>query len=305
MKNKILETVEYKIFEKDIDDLFCFITDFSNLLNLNGRIEVFITKNGNFIFDTSLLRSASKTLQSIKQCSSIGSFSDANTLVRKFRDDLFQYLYILTITKKRIPFFEEDFKDLKIENTEECINALSNFRLKDVLTDDEKAVEAWMRNLVKDLPDSIKKKFNFQNYLNVLSQNSEIKKILIDYNLQKYWDYLRTTLNDFVHNNGIIYSNQNLFGDTEQNLDINLKNIVYRTSFILSFFLITILMIDSSLISSTDYIDQLESGLNPTENSQYYIAPFVQDFLDQYVDQLHPDLKQYLKDNNINGMKID
>ena len=64
-------------------------------------------------------------------------------------------------------------------------------------------------------------------------------------------------------------------------------------------------MIDSSLISSTDYIDQLESGLKPTENSQYCIAPFVQDFLDKYVIQLHPDLKQYLKDNNINGMKID
>jgi hypothetical protein len=304
MKN-ITATDEYKTFEKEIDELSSFTNDFSILLDLNGRIEVFITKNGCFNFDTCLLKSASKTLQSVKQCCAIGSFSDANTLVRKFRDDLIQYLYILSVIKTRKPFIEDDLKDIKIENTEECIKALLNVRLEDTLTDDEKAIEAWLRNLVSNLTKPEKNKLGFKNYFNVLSDNCDIKKILVDYNLEKYWDYLRNTLNDFVHNNGQLFSNQNIFGDLKQNLDVNLKNINYRISFILSFFLIILMMVDPSLISSTDYIDQLECGLDPTENSQYDIAPFVQDFLDQYVVQLHPDLKQYLKENNIYGMKID
>jgi hypothetical protein len=64
-------------------------------------------------------------------------------------------------------------------------------------------------------------------------------------------------------------------------------------------------MIESSLISSTDYIDHLDCNMEPPKDSQYFVASFVQDFIDKKVATLHPELKQYLKDNNINGMKIE
>lgn len=64
-------------------------------------------------------------------------------------------------------------------------------------------------------------------------------------------------------------------------------------------------MVDSTLISSTDYINHLDCNLEPPEDSQYFIASFIQDFIDSKVSKLHPELKQYLKDNNINGMKIE
>jgi hypothetical protein len=64
-------------------------------------------------------------------------------------------------------------------------------------------------------------------------------------------------------------------------------------------------MVESSLISSTDYIDHLDGGLEPPENSQYFIANFIQDFIDTKVIKLHPALKQYLKENNNHGMKIE
>ncbi|MDP3443705.1 MAG: hypothetical protein Q8T08_12670 [Ignavibacteria bacterium] len=64
-------------------------------------------------------------------------------------------------------------------------------------------------------------------------------------------------------------------------------------------------MVDSSLISSTDYIDHLDCNLEPPEDSQYSIAGFIQDYIDIKIHKLHPELKQYLIDNNINGIRIE
>ncbi len=64
-------------------------------------------------------------------------------------------------------------------------------------------------------------------------------------------------------------------------------------------------MVDPSLIMSTDYIDYLDSNLEPPKDSQYNIAKFVQDFIDLKISKLHPELKNYLKDYNIYGMKIE
>ena len=69
--------------------------------------------------------------------------------------------------------------------------------------------------------------------------------------------------------------------------------------------MVTLLMIHSSLISSTDYVDYLDCGLEPPEDCQYIVAPFVQDFINKKVARLHPELKQYLKDNNNYKMKIE
>lgn len=50
-----------------------------------------------FCIGTSNFLSAIKTLENILFCSERAAFSDANVLLRKYRDDLFQYLYFLKI----------------------------------------------------------------------------------------------------------------------------------------------------------------------------------------------------------------
>ena len=141
--------------------------------------------------------------------------------------------------------------------------------------------------------------------MRVLKQNQSIVQILNKYNLTEYWETLRKRLNDYVHNNGINFSSQNNIKANDKYLERHLKNINIRTSYISSFFIVTLLMIDSSLISSTDYIDHLDCGLEPPEDSQYFVAPFMQDFIDTKIAKLNPELKQYLKDNNIHGMKFE
>lgn len=46
-----------------------------------------------FLIGTSNFLSARKTRENILFCCERASFSDANALLRKYRDDLFQYLY--------------------------------------------------------------------------------------------------------------------------------------------------------------------------------------------------------------------
>ena len=302
---QITETEEFKAFAKEIDFLTEFVYDLSELISVYGRIISYNTDKGFYNFDTSLIDSSVQTLRSIKLCCSIGSFSDANTLTRKLRDDLIQYVYILNIINLRKPFLEESIQNIKIDNAEDFAKSFLNLEFNPNFTEDEQAVSAWFHNAVSDLKYSVKKKLEFENYMNVLKQNKNISHILISYNLQKYWENLRIKLNNYVHNNGTQYSLHNFVSADNKNLATHLKNVNYRTSYITSFFLILLLMVESSLIASTNYIDHLDCGLEPPQDSQYFIASFIQNFIDTKITTLHPELKKYLIDNNINGMKIE
>jgi hypothetical protein len=302
---QIIETEDFVEFSTEIDYLINFFDDFSELVSCYGRVISFITDKEHFTLNTVLIDSATQTLKSIKSCCSIGSFSDANTLIRKLRDDLIQYIYILSVVISRKPFFEEDLKDLDIHNPEKFTETFLNLRINNYLNEDEQAISAWFSNSVSDLNRQVKKKLEFENYMKVLKQNENINKILIDHNLQEYWEILRKKLNDYVHNNGSKFSAQNNVKSFDEELSIHLKNITIRTSYISSLFLSLLLMVDSAIIMSSDYIDHLDCNIEPPEESQYFIANFIQEFIDTKVTRLHPELKQYLKDNNINGMKIE
>lgn len=304
-ERQIGETEEFKIFEEDIDYLAEFFNGLSELIFFNGRSISFFSDKEFYTLNTALIDSSAQTLKSIKLCCSIGSFSDANTLIRKLRDDLIQYTYILSIINLRKPFLEESIKNFNTDSPEELASSILNLQWNNTLTGDEQAITGWFRNTVSDLKGSIRNKLNFENYMVVLKQNANISQILTKYNLQEYWETLRKRLNNYVHNNGTSFSSHNFISVKDKNLKTHLKNINVRTSFVSSFFLVLLLMIESSLISSTDYIDHLDCDMEPPKDSQYLIASFVQDFIDKRVSKIHPELMQFLKDNNIHGMKIE
>lgn len=303
--NQIIETEGFKTFAEDIDYLTEFFSDLSELIFFNGRIITFFSVNECYLLNTALIKSSAQTLRNIKLCCSIGAFSDANTLIRKLRDDLIQYVYILNIINDRKPFLGESLKNFKTDSPEDFVKSLSNLQYNNNLTDDEQAVTAWFKNSVSDLPFRLKGKLGFKNYMIALKQNSKIAHILTEYKLHGYWKALSGTLNNYVHNNGTSFSSNNFISANNKDLETHLKNISTRTSYVSSFFLIVLLMIESSIISSTDYIDYLDCNMKPPEDSQFSIAVFVQDFIDKKVSKIHPELKQYLKDNNIQGMRID
>lgn len=303
-KKVIGNTELFKNFEGKFDKNIEFLESFSNLILFSGRIISFFKDAKMYTVNTALLDNAKQTLKSIKMCCSIGSFADANTLIRRLRDDLVLYIYILDVANKRKPFIEEDLKNFKVEEIEELKNAVSKIRFNPTVTDDEKAVGAWLSNTVEELPRNIKMKLSFENYMKFLGQNENIVKILEDYKLQGYWETLRHKLNNYVHNNGIQFTAHNLIKTHSPSLDVYLENINIRTSYIITFFLVLVIMTEAALISSGDMIDYLDCGMEPPEGCQYEIAPFIQDYIDNQVAKIHPELKQFLRDNNNYGMRI-
>ncbi len=61
--------------------------------------------------------------------------------------------------------------------------------------------------------------------------------------------------------------------------------------------MIILILINPPLISSSDYVDALTVGIEPEDGSQYYIAPFIQEFINDTVKKVNPELKKFLIDN--------
>jgi len=48
---------------------------------------------------------------------------------------------------------------------------------------------------------------------------------------------------------------------------------------------------------STDYVDSLEIGITPEEDSQYWVAPFIQEMFDKLISIKRPDVAKEIKDH--------
>ena len=45
----------------------------------------------------------------------------------------------------------------------------------------------------------------------------------------------------------------------------------------------------------SDYIDHLNMGYTPPEDSQYWVAPFIQDIFANLITKFRPDITEYIK----------
>lgn len=299
--------------EDRINKLEFFLKSLTNLIYYNGHVTVCITKNKLHIFQPYLIDSSVKTLKSIKYCCQIKSFSDANSLVRKFRDDLLLYLYILEVLNNRQNTdgkFIKEFSESNELDSEKFIEILkgvvdskSNENIKN---EHDICVDAWFDNEVYLLPKSLQKKLSIETYINYLEVNDLIKRIILNYGLKSVWESIRIKLNSYVHNKGQSYTQDNiLLKPNVKRIEISYQEVIQKLEFITTFFTMLLILINPAMIQSTDYIDCLESDLIPPENSQYIIAPFIQEFINKYIYELNPELKAFLKYNNKFGMLID
>jgi hypothetical protein len=54
-------------------------------------------------------------------------------------------------------------------------------------------------------------------------------------------------------------------------------------------------------MSSSDYIDALDSGLKPKEDSQYFVAPYIQNIFDKVIKIYRKDIAELIiKDTSMN-----
>ena len=58
--------------------------------------------------------------------------------------------------------------------------------------------------------------------------------------------------------------------------------------------LVWLFSLKDNYMMASDYIDYLDMGETPPENSQYWVAPFVQEIFDDIVKKNRPDLAEEL-----------
>lgn len=170
----------------------------------------------------------------------------------------------------------------------------------------DKGIDAWFTNTLHEPNYYVHRKsyFTTSKYKQYLCGDELVNKCFKLY-LDDIWNDLDRTQNNFTHGNGrkFLIANNSLFADKECS-EILLNKILKDIYMVTSWFLSVLILIEPNYIASSDYIDYLECELIPPEDSQYWIAPIVQKYIDEYVGKIHSELKSYLRNNNPNGMEI-
>lgn len=242
---------------RDFLDKFGFLTfgrDVS-IIRVSGLI------NGNIVLD-----SATRTMESIRYCGMNGNFADAYTLLRKFRDDLFYYVYQLVVADKT-----DIIKSEKISA-------------------DEKNILDWANNKQKDL--------HIGSVLKCIASHPYTKNTIKILGLKESFYKIADNLNNYVHSNGYSFYNEPYSRlVAEKKVEEKCDELAETAIYIMITFLFLVILVRPLLIMSSDYIDYLDCGDTPPKDSQYWVAPFVLDFVDKYKNTLDKDFLNYLREN--------
>lgn len=264
-------------FFRDINSkIDSFIDFFDNLEMLIGgrNIKPFLGRGKVYIFDTQLVRSAMFTLNSIKLCVEYGSISDCNTLMRKFRDDTFFYLYLLEVDNNQEILCDESESSERVQE--------HNKQLDYVIK--------WFNNELRN--------FDFKrNIISYLRRNELVDQAILNHNIQSEWDRICQNLNNYVHNNGLSFCVTNYEMFSPNKIEPTLKEVIYKLEYIILVFVTLFILIKPYYIMASDYIDYLEVSMTPPEGSQYWVAPFIQDFIDCHIGSHSIELKKFIQSN--------
>ena len=298
------------VFKETLDemsDLLDFISD-----NEFQQVKSEYIGNKVYLIQGQALDAARHTLSSIWGCCKYACFSDAFTLVRKFRDDLMQYLFIIFTLDRMECFSEEESKKyfndiINVDKVIEGVNLLfeiisSGCKKKP----HEKAVDSWLENTLSDAAHFQDRRlyFDASKYISMLKNDDTIKNCFELY-LEPLWSTLDRELNNYVHANGSKYIMSNLpnyIYDHRRDAIIHLISIIRN---IMVIFISLIILIEPSCIRSSDYIDYIDIGETPPEGSQYWVASIIQNFIDTDIVRVSSCLKEFLKENNKYSMQIE
>lgn len=143
-----------------------------------GRDMGVIRSNCGFqpVHTNQILQSAAQTLQSMIACSKCGNIADVHVLLRKLRDDLFFYLYVIVA----------------------CRN--NDILSSDDLSKQEKYINLWIKNQLSQL--------NISEVIRDTIRTDECKELVEKFDLEGELKQIGHTLNNYTHGNGGLYYNR-------------------------------------------------------------------------------------------------
>lgn len=220
--------------------------------------------------DTYTLSSIKCTIESIKDILKKARVSDAYALVRKYYDSTIINVYVDLYLQDNV-YKTNNFVVEKIDNWIKGKDTIPEYRIISKYIQDSNKLSAINEKLKSDNRyKKIRKRCNdnmhYNSYYNYILNDNEI------YNP-----------NRFCLLNQIAKDMENLF----------IQHFAYLFS------------LNDHYMMSSDYVDALDLGLQPEENSQYWVAKFVQDAFDTIIKIQRPDIAKALKNNTNMYLKYD
>jgi hypothetical protein len=217
--------------------------------------------------DTYVYSSIQGTLESIRDILLKGRINDSYTLLRKYYDSTIINVYSNLYLSDH--FSIDNFIVTQIENWRKGIEKIPEYRV--------------MSKYIKD--------------------SSKLQAITELLNADKKYKKIRDRCNDHTHynfyHNLLLNDNKIFLQNRLESLDIfscDLEDIFIQ-HFAYIFYL------NEHYMMSSDYIDSLDLGLTPENDSQNFVAPFVQNIFDKVIKIKRPDLANEIK--NKTSMRLD
>jgi len=211
--------------------------------------------------DTALFSSIQGTLESIKDILLKGRINDSFALLRKYYDSTIINVYSNIYINDN--FNVEDFIVSQIENWVKGSNKLPEYRI----------MSQYINNSEKLKPLTL-----------LLQKDNSYKLIRARCNDHTHYNFYHSLL---LNNNEIYFINRLKLLDT---FLTDLESIFIQ-HFAYIFYL------NDHYMMSSDYTDSLDAGSVPEENSQYWVASFIQDIFINVIKLKRPDIAQEIKNN--------
>jgi hypothetical protein len=204
--------------------------------------------------DSYVYSSIQGTLESIQDILKAGRINDAYAFLRKYYDSVIINVYASLYLQDHVSI--ENFIVEKIDNWLKGKDRLPEYRV----------MSSYIRASTKVAAIN-----------NLLYKDNRYKKV-------------RDRCNDHTHYNffhNVLLNNKEIYlGNRIQILDAFASDI--RDVFILH--LSYIFFLNDHYMTSSDYLDALECGMTPEQDSQYWVAPFVQEVFDDIIAKQRPDI---------------
>ena len=297
---------QYKFKDHDLEELWYIMDVLSGSMFSSPRSS--IGEKGTYFLSCENVMSVMNTLVSIDFCADREHFSDAFTLARKYRDDLMQYVYLLNVVSGIRGLSDEELNKYDITDVQSFMKMIEAeitlLASGETKNKEQKAVEAWFYKELetdshskdrKDYFDTSKYKRHLEN------SNDKLKYIMSSY-FENIWRTVDRKLNNYVHGNGVNYISVNYVRNIESS---TLRNeLIGVMKNITSIFLSALAMVDATQMRSTDFLDALEFGEKPIEDSQYWVAPCIVEYMEKNFHKIDEGLLRYIEENNDYGMKF-
>lgn len=291
----------------ELDEIAMILMGISD--NMFSGPSVSISSIGTYFLQGESITATENTIKSIDFCCQRGYFADAFTLARKYRDDIIQYVFVAQIVENMQKLDDEEFKklygsDLTVENLVQAIES----EMKILAAGTRKsaadlAVELWVYDALEDEKYFKERKqyFDTSKYVAQLVKDEDIKQLMEIY-LKDIWKETDRTLNNYVHGNGrkYILDNYPSYGDYQKRKQKLIETVHNITSIFISILSIAL----PNKIQSSDCRDDMEFDITPREGCQYWVMPMIVEFMDMHFPKIHPNLLQFLENNNRYGMKM-